>query len=199
LTALSKERTLESAKQAEQLLFQMQELHDSHGLDTRPNTFAYNTVLNCWASLAQSIRSPKGELSIGTCVRRTNEILNGMKELSEDEQPDVVSYNIAIRTYRNNIKKAISLLREMIDNSIRPNRKTFETLMYVLKHDTTVKEKKDIEAEIQKLCSEKQYPNGIIGASNRAVSQHDKRGDKERRGPDYLRSHAENAIHEIDL
>ena len=107
-------------------------------------------------------------MSIGTCVRHTNEILNGMKGLSKDERPDVVSYNIVIRTYKNNIRKAMHLLREMIDNGIQPNRKTFETLMFVLKHDKTIKNKKEIEAEIRSLCSGKSHPPNNDSAGNTA-------------------------------
>jgi pentatricopeptide repeat protein len=108
-----------------------------------------------------------------------------MKGLSKEERPDVVSYNIVIRTYRNNIRKAMHLLREMIDSGIQPNRKTFETLMFVLKHDKTVKSKLEIEAEIHSLCSGKSYPpNGNSGNRGNTVNRHNynKNGEDGKQG-----------------
>ena len=53
LVALSKEKTVKAAEEAERLLLRMQELHDPpYNLDTRPNTITYNAVMNCWASLS---------------------------------------------------------------------------------------------------------------------------------------------------
>merc|ERR1711957_301021 len=52
LTALSRKMTVKAAEEAENLLLQMQELHDPpHNLDTRPNVITYNAVMHCWASL----------------------------------------------------------------------------------------------------------------------------------------------------
>jgi len=53
LVALSKEKTIKAAEEAENLLLRMQELNDApYNLDTRPNNVTYNAVMNCWASLS---------------------------------------------------------------------------------------------------------------------------------------------------
>jgi hypothetical protein len=77
------------------------------------------------------------------------------------------------------------LLREMIDSGIQPNRKTFETLMFVLKHDKTVKSKVEIEAEIHSLCSGKSHPaNGNSGNRGNTVNRHNcnKNGEDGKQG-----------------
>jgi pentatricopeptide repeat protein len=138
LSCLARQRTLHSARQAEELVLQMQDLHDSRNLDTMPTSFTYNVLLNCWASLCQIDPERSSKYS-----HRVEEILAGMKTLSEIQQPTVVSYNTALKTYRQNMVKAENLVEDMIEYGLKPNEKTWDALMDVLKHDKSVRNKEE--------------------------------------------------------
>ena len=70
-------------------------------MNTQPDLYAYNAVLNCWASQGNG---PRAELFF-------------RDELERFEKPDVTSYNSIIHAYQNNLAKGEELLQE-----IRPAR-----------------------------------------------------------------------------
>jgi pentatricopeptide repeat protein len=151
----------------------MQEFHDSYSLDTRPNSFSYNSVINCWASLSQNKKFIKNGQS-KAFARRAEDILRGMQGLSKAEQPTVVTYNTVIKAYRDDFSKAETLLQEMIANDLQPNEKTMETLLYVLKHDVQVKDKEERAAEIRK----QYFPTHLNGSGQnfRSLQRNDSKG-----------------------
>jgi pentatricopeptide repeat protein len=144
LSCLAKQRTLHTARQAEELVFQMQDLHDSRNLDTMPTEFTYNVLLNCWASLSKIDPKRTSQYS-----RRVEEILADMKSLSDVQQPTVVSYNTVLKTYRNSIVKAEKLLDDLIAYGLKPNEKTWDAVMEVLKHDKSIDNKEEKRAQLR--------------------------------------------------
>jgi pentatricopeptide repeat protein len=143
LTALAKEKTVNAAMQAEEMILEMQELYENRKMDTQPNVFSFNAVLNCWASLSHADR--KNSRKHG---RRSIEILEGMKGTKEG--PDVISYNTCIRAQRNDVVASEKLLKEMIINGIYPNDFTWKTLTFVLKHDNRIKTKEEKADELRR-------------------------------------------------
>jgi pentatricopeptide repeat protein len=160
LSCLAKQKTLRSARLAEELVIQMQHLHDSRNLDTRPTEVTYNVLLNCWASLSQIDPERSANYS-----RRVEEILAHMKSLLHIQQPNVVSYNTVLKTYRHDIFKAEKLLEDMIAYGLKPDEKTWDTLVDVLKHDNIVKNKEEKRAQLRQ-----QYFPHTIGPHDRHAS-----------------------------
>ena len=169
LTALSREKTVKAAEEAEKLLLQMQELTDSpYNLDTRPNIVTYNAIMNCWASLEQENRNNKNNHSNNKDYhhygRRAEFILRSIQELDDkDERPDVTSYNIVIKAYSNDMEKAEELLQDMIKNGLDPNEHTYDTVHHVLRRDKRIKNKEQKFAEI---C-EQYFPSSASFHSSR--------------------------------
>ena len=146
LTALSKEKTVEAAEEAENILLQMQELHDSpHNLDTRPNIITYNAVMKCWASVSfSSCHSKKSkQLRNNIYGRKAEFILKSMHGLDGDERPNEISYNTVVRAYSDDMNKAEELFQDMVARyEIQPTESTYNTLVQVLKRDDKIKDKK---------------------------------------------------------
>lgn len=135
LTALSKQKTFQAAKRAETLFLKMQELHEKHNMDTRPDIFSYNALLSCWALLGDA---PKTE-----------------QVFREMEAPDIVSFNSVILAQRNSLEKAEKVVQEMMEHNINPDPVTQRTLMKVLKADKSISNKQEKANELkQKYFSE---------------------------------------------
>merc|ERR1711935_743184 len=105
LIALSKEKKVKAAEEAECLLLRMQELSESpFNLDTRPNNITYNAVMNCWASLSLPSsprrRNRKMELNefdnendYHRFGRKAEFVLRSMQSLGANERPNAISFN----------------------------------------------------------------------------------------------------------
>ena len=150
LIALSQEKTVKAAEEAEHLLVRMQELNDPpYNLDTRPNTITYNAVMNCWAtlSLPSSRRQRKNQQQSTNdnehhrFGHKADFVLRSMQGLGKNERPNAISYNIVIRAYSNDMNKAEELVQDMISNGIEPTDHTYNTLVHVLNRDFTIKDK----------------------------------------------------------
>uniref|UniRef100_A0A7S0UGU6 Pentacotripeptide-repeat region of PRORP domain-containing protein n=1 Tax=Pseudo-nitzschia delicatissima TaxID=44447 RepID=A0A7S0UGU6_9STRA len=150
LIALSQEKTVKAAEEAEHLLVRMQELNDPpYNLDTRPNTITYNAVMNCWAtlSLPSSRRQRKNQQQSTNdnehhrFGHKADFVLRSMQGLGKNERPNAISYNIVIRAYSNDMNKAEELVQDMISNGIEPTDHTYNTLVHVLNRDLTIKDK----------------------------------------------------------
>jgi pentatricopeptide repeat protein len=145
LMLLAKQKSLQATKKAEALVQQMQILHDTRQLDTRPNSFTYNALMSCWANL--SYHDPKNSHEYGQNAER---ILMEMRSLSKkDERPTVVSYNTVFKAYRNDIVKTEQLLDDMCSHGLKPNKITWETVRGVLKHAKGLKNKREKLEELQ--------------------------------------------------
>lgn len=94
-------------------------------MNTQPDLYAYNAVLNCWASQGNG---PRAELFF-------------RDELERFEKPDVTSYNSIIHAYQNNLAKGEELLQEMIGRNISPNDITQRTLLKSLNGDDSISKK----------------------------------------------------------
>jgi pentatricopeptide repeat protein len=129
LTALSKDKTIQSAERAEQLFLHMQELYESGQCLTRPNIITYNAVLNCWAAQKAGPRAES--------------ILREMQKLPAVEQPNVVSYNTVIHAYWNDVAKGEALVQEMLKRRITPDESTRNSLLKVLAHDESIANKEE--------------------------------------------------------
>ena len=125
LNALARQRTVQSAEKAEELLKEMQDLYETQKMNTQPDLYAYNAVLNCWASQGNG---PRAELFF-------------RDELERFEKPDVTSYNSIIHAYQNNLAKGEELLQEMIGRNISPNDITQRTLLKSLNGDDSISKK----------------------------------------------------------
>ena len=134
LTALSQQKTVDAAESAEMLLLQMQELHEEEGMDTRPNIFTYNAVLNCWTS--------QGNISRAEHLLRELECLDDIK-------PDVVSYNSLIHAYKNKVAKGELVVEKMLERNIEPNSWTLKALLKLLENDDSVSDKAAREQNIR--------------------------------------------------
>jgi pentatricopeptide repeat protein len=135
LTALSKDKTIQSAERAEQLLLHMQELYESGQWQTRPNIITYNAVLNCWD--AQK------------AVPRAESILRAMQNLPAVEQPNVVSYNTVMHAYWNDVTKGETLVQEMLKRRITPDDSTRNSLLKALAQDESVVNKEERARQLQ--------------------------------------------------
>merc|ERR1719491_1085716 len=177
LTALSRETTAKAAEEAENLLLQMQELHDLYNLDTRPNVITYNAVMNWWASLSLPSRRSKQLMDRDDCNEenygpdnnkqqfyghKAEFVLRSMKGLNKDERPNVISYNTVIRAYSNDMNKAEELLQDMIENGLHPTEHTYDTLLHVLRRDYRIKNKKRKLAELH----ERYFPSSSFTNNN---------------------------------
>ena len=162
LIALSKEKTVKAAEEAERLLLRMQELNDPpYNLDTRPNNITYNAVMNCWASLSlPSSRQKRTRYHQSGNVndnqhhrfgRKAEFVLRSMQGLGKNERPNAISYNTVIRAYSNDMNKAEELVRDMISNGIEPTEHTYNTLVHVLNRDFTIEGKDKKLEEIRGL------------------------------------------------
>jgi len=172
LIALSKEKTIKAAEEAESLLLRMQELNEPpYNLATRPNNFTYNAVMNCWASMSlpSSRRQRKGKTrktngdpgSEMEPVDNGNEhhrfgrkaefVLRSMQGLGKNERPNAISYNTVIRAYSNDVGKAEELIQDMIANGVEPTDHTYKTLIQVLNRDFTIKDKDKKLEEMREL------------------------------------------------
>jgi pentatricopeptide repeat protein len=134
LAALSRSGSPTAAEQSEALLIRMQDLYDAsdnYKYDTKPNIFAYNSVLNCWARRSQDP---------GAGVR-AEKILHCMKELDLagdiDVKPNIVSYNTVLHAYASGggadaVARSHALVQEMMqsgDPQLAPNESTYNTLL----------------------------------------------------------------------
>ena len=196
LVALSKEKTVKAAEEAERLLLRMQELNDPpYNLDTRPNTITYNAVMNCWASLSlpSSRRQRKRQNQNGKnnsnehhqFGRKAEFVLRSMQGLGKNERPDAISYNTVIRAYSNDMNKAEELVRDMIENGIEPTEHTYNTLVQVLNHDFTILDKDQKLEEIQNkyfASSSFSFKNGRSPNGNRKRTK--KKNRKTRKSPE---------------
>lgn len=174
LIALSKEKTIKAAEEAEGLLLRMQDLNDPpYNLDTRPNNITYNAVMNCWASLSlpssrqqrkRQARKTNGDPGSEMnhvdndngnehhqFGRKAEFVLRSMQGLGKNERPNAISYNTVIRAYSNDMNKAEELVRDMIANGLEPTDHTYSTLVHVLNRDFTIKEKGKKLEEIREL------------------------------------------------
>ena len=162
LVALSKEKTVKAAEEAERLLLRMQELNDPpYNLDTRPNNVTYNAVMNCWASLSlpssrrrkkrQNQKAKDDDTQHYEFGRKAEFVLRSMQGLGKNEKPNAISYNTVIRAYSNDMNKAEELVRDMIGNGIEPTDHTYSTLVHVLNRDNTIQDKDEKLEEIKGL------------------------------------------------
>ncbi len=162
LIALSQEKTVKAADEAERLLLRMQELNDPpYNLDTRPNTITYNAVMNCWASLSlPSSRRQRKRQQHNTkdnnnehheFGRKAEFVLRSMQALGKNERPNAISYNTVIRAYSNDMNKAEELVQDMISDGIEPTDHTYNTLVHVLNRDFRIKDKDKKLEEIRNL------------------------------------------------
>jgi pentatricopeptide repeat protein len=138
LSALAREGTTEAAKEAEDLLMQMQELNkEPYNFDTCPSVISYNAVLNCWCSVDKAWNKTKqinNDVSAGA-MQQAESLLQMMKNLKPDEHPNVVSYNTMIKGYGNSMRKAERCVDEMISRGLQPNQSTYKNLLKVLQRD----------------------------------------------------------------
>ena len=172
IVALSKEKTVKAAEEAEGLLLRMQELNEPpFNWDTRPNIVTCNALMNCWASLSlpslqrrrkreiqktndeagSKMMNFKNDNDHHRFGRKAEFVLRSMQGLGANERPNAISFNTVIRAYSNDMKKAEELVQDMIANGIKPTDHTYKTLVHVLNRDFSIKDKDKKLEEIRNL------------------------------------------------
>jgi len=203
LIALSQEKTVKAAEEAERLLLRMQELNDPpYNLDTRPNTITYNAVMNCWASLSlpssrrqrkrQQQNTKDNDNEHHQFGRKAEFVLRSMQALGKNERPNAISYNTVIRAYSNDMNKAEELVQDMISNKIKPTDHTYNTLVHVLNRDFRINDKDKKLDEIRDLyfgSSSFALENGRSTNKNR----NGRRGGKKKNNGNYNGKKANNS------
>eukprot|EP00980_Cylindrotheca_fusiformis_P007024 scaffold1475_cov111-Cylindrotheca_fusiformis.AAC.3 len=116
-------------KRAEQLLEQMEKLHESGALDVKPNCVSYSILLDCLAYSKKQSSAEKAE-----------RILQKMKQSDDhDFHPNVISYNSVIKAWSYTkdpraVDKVFALLEELLEKSetdpkLTPNANTFGSVL----------------------------------------------------------------------
>jgi pentatricopeptide repeat protein len=120
-----KKEQLQGAYMAHKLLDRM--IHD---FAIKPDVVTFNTLINAWATRA--LENPR------IATTKVDALLKSMKDQCQGgnsaAQPDQTTYNSMIATLSRSIAasapdRAMELFREMIDNDLAPDRKTYNTLM----------------------------------------------------------------------
>lgn len=103
-----------------------------------------------------------------------------MQGLGKDERPDVISYNIVIRAYGNNMNKAEELIQDMIANGLKPTEHTYDTLLHVLRRDSKVKNKDEKLSEIREryFPTSSKYPSSNRNKKNVRAGNNNRRHSK---------------------
>lgn len=139
LNALSKVRStrdaLANARRAESILLRMEELRKVLGDEVKPNTFCFNTVMDCYAKCS-------GNLS---AAENTEKILRLMLKLNQggdrEVQPNAVSFTIAMNSWTKSQAKDAAVHTESLfqelkdlyattnDNRYKPTQHTYNAIL----------------------------------------------------------------------